>query len=56
MEVFLLPLKSMQTPEACRMDRFSTVIQTGAVKLTRIAPKEKADAVCSDDLPYTRRV
>jgi hypothetical protein len=46
-------LKFLQIPEACRMDRFSTVIRTGAIKPTRIAPKEKTDAVCSDDLPYT---
>jgi hypothetical protein len=55
-EVFPLQLKSLQIPEGCRIDRFSAVIQTGAVKPTRIAPKEKTDAVCSDDLPYARRV
>jgi len=43
--------------EACRMEHYSPVIQVGGpVKPTRVAPKEKTNAVCFDDLPHTGRV
>jgi hypothetical protein len=38
------------------MDRFSPVIGIGAGKADESCAKGEADAVCSDDLPHTRRV
>lgn len=47
--------KFMHIPKVCRIDPCPFVIVLGAGKATK-SGKEKTDAVCSDDLPHTRRV